>query len=236
MKQGFVIAIDGPAAAGKGTIVQLLAKYFKGINIYTGGMYRALALACIRSGVSLSDESGVEDVLAKVHIDLDEGEGLSTTAAIYLDGEDVTSAIRTPEVALGAGEVSPMQAVRNVMVARQHEIAERFVKEGKVVIIDGQDIATFVYPEAKIKIFLTANQSERASRRRKQYEKQGIHPTSEEMLAEIEERDAKDFNREVNPLSKDYEKDGYFYLDSSNVDEHTTLEIIIDYIKDKKII
>ncbi len=230
MNQGYVIAIDGPAAAGKGTIVQLLATHFQGINIYTGGMYRALALACIRSGVSLADVSGVEEVLKRVHIELDEGEGLSTTAAIYLDGEDVTSAIRTPEVGLGAGKVSPMQAVRDVMVARQHEIAERFVKEGKVVIIDGQDIATFVYPEAKIKIFLTASQSERASRRRKQYEKQGIHPTSEEMLAEIVERDTNDFNREVNPLSKDYEKDRYFYVDSSGIDEHKTIEIILEYI------
>lgn len=233
MKQGFVIAIDGPAAAGKGTIVQLLSKHFKGVNIYAGGMYRSLAYECIRRKVSLTNEKKVVKTLDDINITFgDESEDGSTS--ILLDGGDVTQEIRIPEVALGAGVVASMNPVRMRMDIMQKSIVNKLILEGRIVIIDSQD-AALVFPDARIKIFLTASQEKRAQRRLSQYIKSGLKKTEPEMLEEIKARDERDFSRSFSPLSQDPRKHGYFYLDTSSLDEYETLDVILDYIKQKNI-
>lgn len=226
-QKGFVIAIDGPAAAGKGTIVQLLTQHFDGVNIYTGGMYRALALKCIRNNVDFNDPGQIVNTLNTTEIDLGSDESIGAVAQIFLDGKDVTNDIRTPQAALGAGKVGQIKQVREIMLFKQREIAQRLVDQGRVVIIDGQDIARSVYPQAKVKIFLTASQEERANRRKKQYYKQGINKTMSEMLKEIKMRDTVDFTRELHALSSAPEKDGYNVVDSTNLNEAETKDAII---------
>lgn len=230
-KNGFVIAIDGPAASGKGTIVQLLTEHLHGINIYTGGMYRALALKCIQNNIAFEN---TKDVIATLHnseIDLGSDDSLGTYAHIFLDKTDVTDAIRIPDVAIGAGKVGQIPEVRDEMVKRQHDLAKRLVDKGKVVIIDGQDVAMYIYPEAEVKIFLIASQEERAKRRQKQYQKKGIDKNLEQMLAEMQTRDTLDWGRDINALSSDPEKDGYFVLDSTKLNEQETEEIIIKELR-----
>lgn len=235
-KSMFVIAVDGPAASGKGTIVQLLTEHLHGVNIYTGGLYRALALQCLRKKVDFKDKEAVINVLETTTIDLGEEQKLGTVATIFLNGEDVTLSIRTPEVALGAGLVAQIPEVRNKMVHRQRGIVDRLLKDGKIVIIDGQDAATYIYPEAEFKLFLTASQEERAKRRQKQYQKQSIQKSSDEMLYEIKTRDQRDWGREMNPLSLDPEKDGYFLIDSSNLNEQETKEVIIKELQKRNLL
>ena len=233
--KGFVIAIDGPAASGKGTITKMLTTSLKGVNIYTGGMYRALALKCLREKVSFEDKEGIIKLLENVNISLGVEDNLSEVAKIYLDGEDVTEEIKTPQVGIGAGKVVLISQVRAEMVKRQFKIAEKLVREGKVVIFDGQDTA-LIYPDAKLKIFLIASQKARAIRRQKQYEKTGLKKSEEEMFLEIKDRDERDWNRDLRPLSKDPVGDGYFLIDSTNLDENKTFRVIIDELKKKRVI
>lgn len=236
MERGFVIAIDGPAASGKGTIVQLLTAELRGANLYTGGLYRALALACLREGVDGEDVPGVIEVLRKIKVSLGDEQSLGIQARVFLDGEDVTSTIRTPEVALGAGKVAQIPKVRESLVNLQQRMVRSLVAQGKTVILDGQDTGTYVYPEAEAKIFLTASQEERAKRRQHQYEKEGLKKSFAEMLEEIKMRDNRDFARAINPLSSDPVKDGYFLVDSTDLDEHQTKELIMEELKRKQLV
>lgn len=229
--RGFIIAIDGPAASGKGTIVQLLTEHFHGVNIYTGGMYRALAFACMRKEIRFDDHEGVLAVLSSSKISLGKDDALSVVATIYLDGENVTEVIKTPAVAIGAGKVVQVPGVRQEVVLRQQALVKRLVDNKRVVILDGQDIALYVCPDAEVKVFLTASQEVRAKRRQKQYEKQGLHKSISEMLEEIKTRDQQDWARVLHPLSSNPQKDGYFFLDSSTLDERQTKNIILDHIK-----
>lgn len=223
MSEGFIIAIDGPAAAGKGTIVQMLTDLLSGANIYTGGMYRALGLKCIKENVALDDKEKIIEVLHSSDIDL--GSELGIVAKIFLDGKDVSEEIKIPEVGIAAGKVVLIREVREEMVKRQRLIAEKLVKMGKAVLLDGQDTA-YIFPEAKVKIFLTASQEVRTKRRQKQYEKQGIIKTFESVLEEIKDRDTRDHSREIHPISKDPIKDGYFIVDSTSLNEEETFNII----------
>lgn len=227
---GFIIAIDGPAASGKGTIVQLLTEHFHGVNIYTGGMYRALALACMRKKISFDDHEGVLALLSSSEISLGKDTELSVVATIYLNGENVTEEIKTPDAAIGAGKVVQVPGVRQEIVSRQQALVKRLVSDKRVAILDGQDIALYVCPDAEVKVFLTASQEVRAKRRQRQYEKQGFHKSIDAMLEEIKTRDRQDWARTLHPLSSDPEKDGYFFLDSSTLDEQQTKNIILDHI------
>ena len=137
-QKGFVIAIDGPAAAGKGTIVQLLTEHFKGVNIYTGGMYRALALKCIRSDIDLNDSEQIIHILNETKIDLGADGSMGAVAQIFLDGGNVTNEIRTPKAALGAGKVGQIKQVRQVMLFKQREIAQRFVDQEEWSLLMGK--------------------------------------------------------------------------------------------------
>lgn len=190
------IAIDGPAGAGKSTIARLIAKEKNLLYLDTGAMYRACALKAIRTGISCKDDADVTEMLKDTIITLsfDKESGQQ----IYLDSENVTCLIRTPQISTGASDISAISAVRLQMVDIQRNIAKC-----NDVIMDGRDIGTFVLPDARIKIFLTASVEERANRRVLEFHQKGQTAVSyDEVKKEIEYRDYNDSHRELAPLKK----------------------------------
>lgn len=187
------IAIDGPGGAGKSTLSKLLAKKLGFVYIDTGAMYRAAGLACLRQNVVIREETEAAiDVVEGTEIDLtisEEGQ------RIFLNGEDVTGLIRTPEVSMAASDVSAIPAVRLRLVALQRQLANT-----RDVIMDGRDIGTYVLPDAPIKIFLTATSEERARRRFAELQERGENCTFEAVLADLKERDKNDSTRAFAPL------------------------------------
>jgi cytidylate kinase len=157
MSKGFVIAIDGPVAAGKGTVSPLLAKNLNGFYLYTGAMYRCLALLCIKRGVDTKDENIVVTILPEFRINVSDNK-------VFLNGEDVTERIKEEDVAMASSDVAVIKKVREEMVSIQREIANKLIDEGKIVIAEGRDTATRVFPNAKLKIFLTATPEVRTKR------------------------------------------------------------------------
>lgn len=188
----FSIAIDGPAGAGKSTIAKQLAAELGAVYVDTGAMYRALAYACFIKGADWNDESQVFETLNRSAIDLAYREGAQR---IFLDGQDVSEAIRTREMSLGASAVSIHGKVREKMVALQQQLAK-----AKSVVMDGRDIGTHVLPEADLKVFLTASASERARRRLADLSATGTVASFEEVKEEIEQRDRQDMTRTHAPL------------------------------------
>lgn len=192
------IAIDGPVAAGKGDIAARLAKELHLLYIYTGAMYRMLALACIQAGVSRKDEHAVFAVLEKSTIELVRPEkGSREPFFAKLNGVDVTERIMEPDTASGASDVSVYPRVRQVMVARQQKLAD-----DQPVVMEGRDIGLRVLPHAQIKIFLTASLEERAKRRHEQWKEKGINLPMAEVIEETRARDTQDTQRATDPLQK----------------------------------
>lgn len=192
------IAIDGPVASGKGDISARLAKTFGLVYIYTGAMYRALALACIEQKISLKDKAEVLRELSEINIDLvDPDTGSDYAFKVLLDGKDVTERISHPDVSMGASDVGTIPEVRVLMVERQKKIAE-----GKRVVMEGRDIGLRVLPNAQLKIYLNASLEERAKRRQLQWAGKGINKTYQEVLLDTKERDKQDMGRSADPLQK----------------------------------
>ena len=192
MKKTFSIAIDGPAGAGKSTVAKALAKALDAMYLDTGAMYRAFGLALLRMGVDVTDPAAVAAHAGNTDISVDYVDG---GQRIYIGGEDVTGAIRSPEVSAAASLTSAVPEVREEMVALQRRIAE-----GHNVIMDGRDIGTVVLPNATLKVYLTASAEERARRRCRELEEKGAPQPYEQVLREIEERDWRDTHREASPL------------------------------------
>lgn len=186
------IAIDGPAGAGKSTVAKRLAKELGYLYIDTGAMYRALTLQAMRLGIDLHDEVKLNQYLQEhpIQLILEKGE-----QKVYIDGQDVTEAIRTNEVSQNVSLVAAHPLIRNTMVTLQRNLA----KDGNVVM-DGRDIGTNVLPDAKLKIFLTASIEERAKRRYKELKDKGFQGTLNELIEDIALRDKKDQERAVAPL------------------------------------
>ncbi len=192
------IAIDGPVASGKGEIAGRLAQSLGALYIYTGAMYRALALAGIRAGISPNDASAIIGLLSGISIDMTVPEADSAFPyKVLLDGKDVTREIQSQEVAQGASDVGTIPTVRQWMVARQREMAR-----GKSVVMEGRDIAIRVLPDAQLKIYLTASLEERSRRRFQQWQSQGLSKTLEETIEDTRQRDAQDMSRQTDPLQK----------------------------------
>jgi CMP/dCMP kinase len=225
-KNGFVIAIDGPVASGKGTIASKLAEELNGFYLYTGAMYRAVALFCIKRGISLSDEEKVVSVLPEVHIHFENGR-------IILNNEDITERIQEPDAASGASLVGVYPKVREELVRKQQQLADAAVEEGKIVVSEGRDTGTVVFPNAAFKLFLTARSEIRAKRRMEQY---GTHESFERILAELHERDIRDTGRAVGPLPKNPEEHGYFILDNSEMSEKENIDAILAELRERKLI
>lgn len=188
----FTIAIDGPAGAGKSTIAKTLAQDLQVVYVDTGAMYRTVAYGCFIQGIELENESLVVSALDEMKISLDYKDGQQH---VYLDGIDVSEAIRTPEMGMQASIISAYQKVRETLVKLQQNMAASIN-----VVMDGRDIGTHVLPNATLKVYLTASVEERAQRRLQDFANKGQVASYEEVKAEIEQRDFQDMNREHAPL------------------------------------
>ncbi len=216
------VAIDGPAGAGKSTVARGAAKELGYIYVDTGALYRTVALAATRNGVLESAEK-TEQMLKDITVDLafdDAG-----AQCVYLNGEDVSSLIRTPEISMAASNVSKIPAVRAFLLGLQRDIAAK-----NNVIMDGRDIATVVLPEAQVKIFLTASPECRAERRYKELLEKSENVKYDDVLADVNARDYQDSHREIAPLKP---AEDSVIADTSGKSLPQSIEMIISVIKEK---
>ncbi len=220
--KNIVIAIDGPVCSGKGTLSIGLAKKLGILYLYTGGMYRALTLACIRADINLKNENEVLAVLSSTDIGLDVSSG---ETKIKLGDRIVDREIFDPKVSGNTPIVAAHPKVREEMVKRQQKAIE-----GQSGVVEGRDIATHVTPKADLKIYLTADINIRAKRRLKQYEEKGIEKTFDEVLKETAERDRLDSQREASPLDI---HSGAIVIDTTNDTINDTMEKVLQILKEK---
>ncbi len=190
----FVVAIDGPAGAGKSTTARLAAERLGFLYLDTGAMYRALTWKAAEEGVDFADEEALARLADRVRLELDPpAEG----GRIRVDGEDVTEGIREPRISRSVSFVAKVPAVRRAMVRLQREVG----REGAHVV-EGRDIGTVVFPGADVKVFLVASLEERARRRRLELASRGVEQSLEELVGEIRRRDEIDSGREDSPLCR----------------------------------
>lgn len=205
----FIIALDGPSGSGKSTIANILAKKLKISYLNTGSMYRAVTLFFLENNIKKSDKIDI-DLLRKINIDIKEDK-------VFLNEKDVSDKIRNREVTENVSWVSSLSLVRKYLVDMQRKISQN-----KSIILDGRDIGTVVFPNAKYKFFLVASSEVRAKRR---YEQNEIDKSLEEIQKDIEKRDYLDSHREISPLKK---AEDAIEIDSSNLTIHETIEEIIN--------
>jgi len=210
------VAIDGPAGAGKSTIARRVAGRLGFTYIDTGAMYRAVALWGLRQSVSPDDRHRMEQLALAAEIELLPGR-------IRLNGEDVTEAIRTPEVSSGASRIAVIPGVRRAMVAKQREIGER-----TSVVMEGRDIGTVVFPGAEVKIYLDANPDERVRRRLAEQQQKGETVSAASVAAQMKERDQRDSTRADAPLSQAPDA---VYLDSTALEIDAVEEAVLRIVR-----
>jgi cytidylate kinase len=218
-----IIAIDGPAAAGKSTLAQALAASLGYLYFDTGVMYRAVTLAVLRQGKSIEDEADVSIIADSISLDV-QAPSIEDDRPydVIMDGEDVTWAIRAPEIDAVVSKVSMYPGVRAAMTIRQREIGMR----GEVVMV-GRDIGTVVLPEADLKIYLDASVEERALRRYKECMARGEHVDFDEILVSMRARDRLDSTRELAPLKA---ADDAIIVNNSELDEHEVLLKVLELV------
>lgn len=214
------VAIDGPAGAGKSTIAKAAAKALGYIYVDTGALYRTVALGAVRAGVLESDD-GIAALLPNLLVELKFVDG---SQHVYLNGEDVSDLIRTPEISMGASKVSAVPAVRAFLLDLQRDLAKK-----NNVIMDGRDIATVVLPNAQVKIFLSATPECRARRRYKELMEKGQTVTYEDVLADVNRRDYQDSHREIAPLKPSADS---IMADTSELDLQQSTDLIINIIRE----
>ena len=188
------VAIDGPASAGKSTVAKIVAKKLHFIYCDTGAMYRSVTFAALKNHVKLDDDQALKELLKTIEIRFVPAE---PEQRVFVNDEEVTQAIRTPEITNNVSLVSAQPSVRAELTKRQQEIAE-----AGGIVMDGRDIGTTVLPNAEVKIFLVASVHERAVRRFKENQTKGIDTPFDVLEKEIEERDYKDSHREISPLTQ----------------------------------
>ncbi len=193
MKKNIIIAIDGPAGSGKTTTAKMLADRLHYIYIDTGAMYRAITLAALREEIDITEEA-LGELVENLIIELAQSPHGQRT---FLNGEDVSEHIRQPEVTQNVSAVSAKVAVRRAMVEQQ-----RMIGRSGGVVMDGRDIGTVVFPNAEVKVFMTASIDKRAQRRSSEMNTKGIPSTTEEVAQQLKERDKSDSERAVAPLVK----------------------------------
>ena len=214
------VAIDGPAGAGKSTIAKAAAKQLNYIYVDTGALYRTIAYNAVKKNV-IDDTNAVIALLNNTKVELKYIDGVQ---AVFLNGEDVSAYIRTPEISMGASKVSAIPEVRAFLLSLQREIA----KENNV-IMDGRDIATVVLPNADVKIFLFASPECRAERRYKELVEKGENVKYEDVLADVNQRDYQDSHREIAPLKPSEDS---IMLDTSKLNLDESIQLVIKTIKE----
>ena len=217
----FNVAIDGPAGAGKSTIAKAAAKELGFIYVDTGALYRAIAYNAVTKGV-IDDTQKIIDMLTDTNVELKYVDGVQ---AVYLNGDDVSAYIRTPEISMGASKVSAIPQVREFLLNLQRDIAQK-----NNVIMDGRDIATVVLPNADVKIFLFASPECRAQRRYKELMEKGEDVTLEDVLSDVNQRDYQDSHRDIAPLKPSEDS---VMADTSKLNLEESIQLIIDIIKER---
>ncbi|MFA5658184.1 MAG: (d)CMP kinase [Oscillospiraceae bacterium] len=212
---GINIAIDGPSGAGKSSIAKRLAKKMDYVHIDTGALYRAIALFVINNGADTCSEEEVSPLLNGIRIDI---KHIDDSQHVFLNYLDVTSEIRSPDISMGASNVSAHPLVRAFLLELQREIAGK-----NNIIMDGRDIGTVVLPDADVKIFLTASPEERATRRFSELERKAVKISYDEVLNDIKQRDFNDSNREIAPLKK---ADDAILVDTTGNEFEQSVEIL----------
>lgn len=219
----FVVAIDGPAGTGKGTITSLISKEMGLVNIDTGATYRCVALYAIRNNIKLEETEKIIASLENIQIDMKNENG---EQKVFLNGEDVSKEIRSKEVTLIVSQVSSIKEVRYKMVDIQRNLAK-----GKNVIMEGRDITTVVFPNADVKIYMDAEEGERAKRRYKELQEKDIEMSYEEVLKNIQIRDKNDKEKEVGALKI---AEDAIYLDTTNLSIEEVKDKVKEIILSKK--
>lgn len=220
MSKRIVVAIDGPGGAGKSTIARAVADKLGFIYIDSGAMYRAVALWALRMGISDSDMHKLEQLANEANIVFAAG-----TSRVLLNGEDVTEAIRTPEVSASASKVSAIPAVRRALVEKQREMAAN-----NSVVMEGRDIGSIVFPKAQVKIFLDADPDVRAERRVLELQAKGEPVASDETARELADRDRRDRTRAESPL---VQAPDAVYLDSSKLSVEEVEQSVLKLVRAK---
>ena len=210
-----VIAIDGPAGAGKGTITTKVAEKLGLVTIDTGAMYRCVALNVLRNNIDLEDTSKIVELTKNLKIKFDENKN------VYLNGEDVTKEIRSMEVSNIVSIVSKIVDVRKIMVEQQRKFAIN-----NNIIMEGRDITTVVFPDADYKFYLDASCEERARRRYNQNKEEGLDTSYEEIIENIRQRDYNDTHKEVGALKRTNDQ---IYIDSTDL----TIDEVVNFIIEK---
>ncbi len=216
------VAVDGPAGAGKSTISRAAAKELGFIYVDTGALYRAVGVYALRNGIGTKDSVNIEKALKDIVVEL---KFVGDVQHVFLNGEDVSTEIRTPEASMAASDVSAIPCVRAFLFDLQRDIAKK-----NNCLMDGRDIGTVVLPDAKIKIFLTASAEERAKRRYKELVEKGAKDTYEEVLADLEKRDYQDSHREIAPLKP---AEDSIIVDTSDYNFDEAKNIIVNIIKER---
>ena len=217
-----VIAIDGPSGSGKGTIAHRVAKALGWHLLDSGALYRLVALAAAKAGVSLEDAAGLAEIARSLDVQFDSNDDGSER--IWLDGEDVTDEVRTEEAGAGASAVAAIPAVREALLARQ-----RAFQQPPGLVADGRDMGTNVFADAQLKIYLTASAEERARRRHKQLKDKGMDVSLAALSRDIEHRDRRDSERSVAPLRP---AEDARILDSSGQSIEAVTQTVLDWVSE----
>ena len=220
---GFIVAVDGTAGSGKGSITKIVAEKLKLTAIDTGAMYRCVALAMIEQDIKLEEIEKISELLKSIKIEFVEDEN---GKKVFLNGKDVSLKIRSIEVTEYASPVATIGIVREHLVKLQREMAESID-----VIMEGRDIGTNVFPNADVKIYLDATPEERALRRVRQNKENGIDTPFEEILKNVIDRDYRDSHREIAPLTKAPDA---IYIDSTGMTIEEEAEEVIKIITEKR--
>jgi cytidylate kinase len=215
-----IIAIDGPAGSGKSSTARMVAQKLDILHLDTGAMYRAITLKCLRAKIALTDEKGIGEVMRSTSILF---KGSPPHTQVWMDGENVSRAIRGDEVTRNVSDYCAVPIVREKLVDMQREIAK-----GRSVVGEGRDIGTVVFPKAELKFFMTASIEERARRRMSDFKRMGVSKSKNDLIAEIAERDRKDSTRKLSPLQKATDAQE---IDTTSMTLDEQVQLIVDAAK-----